>query len=121
VWRDLNGNGRQGVADIGIVGVKVTLLKMNGKPVKDLFGKTVKPLITDKNGKYLFTDLPAGQYKVVVTYPPNFRSTFPNRGSRETDSSTYQAFSKVLALGQSDLSLGFGMVPKMTSGLARTL
>jgi len=121
VWRDLNGNGRQGVADIGIAGVKVTLLTMNGKPVKDLFGKTVKPLITDKNGKYLFTDLPAGQYKVVVTYPPNFRSTIPNRGSRETDSSTYQAFSKVLALGQSDMSLGFGMVPKMTPGLARTL
>jgi CshA-type fibril repeat protein len=121
VWRDLNGNGRQGVADIGIAGVKVTLQTAKGKPVKDLYGKTVKPLITDENGKYLFTDLPAGQYKVVVTYPPKFRSTIPNRGSRETDSSTYQAKSKVLALGQSDLSLGFGMVPKMTPGLARTL
>ena len=120
VWRDLNGNGKQGAADFGIAGVKVTLFTARGKPVVDLLGKIVTSLLTDKDGKYLFTNLPAGQYKVVVTYPAKFRSTIPNRGSREKDSSTYQAKSKVLALGQSDLSLGFGMVPKMTSGLAHT-
>ncbi|MTB12618.1 MAG: hypothetical protein F2930_04600, partial [Actinobacteria bacterium] len=121
VWRDLNGNGKQGAADFGIAGVKVTLFTAKGKPVVDLLGKTVTSLRTDKDGKYLFTNLPAGQYKVVVTYPPKFRSTIPNRGPRDKDSSTYQAKSKVLALGQSDLSLGFGMVPLMTSGLAHTL
>jgi uncharacterized repeat protein (TIGR02059 family) len=121
VWRDLNGNGKQGAADFGIAGVKVTLFTAKGKPVVDLLGKTVTSLRTDKDGKYLFTNLPAGQYKVVVTYPPKFRSTIPNRGPRDKDSSTHQAKSKVLALGQSDMSLGFGMVPLMTSGLAHTL
>ena len=121
VWRDLNGDGKQGAADFGIAGVKVTLLTIKGKPVKDLYGKIVKFRITDKNGKFLFTNLPAGQYKVVVKYPPKFRSTNPNRGTRKTDSSTHQAKSKVLALGQSDMSLDFGMVPEMTSGLAHTL
>jgi CshA-type fibril repeat protein len=121
VWRDLNGDGYQGPGDGGIAGVTVTLRTVNGKPVKDLFGKTVKPMVTDARGAYSFTGLPAGRYKVVVTYPSNFRPTIADRPGREKNSSTKQAFSKDLVIGQSDLGLDFGMVPKMTSGLAHTL
>jgi hypothetical protein len=56
-----------------------------------------------------------------VTYPPNFRPTIPDRPGRDKNSSTTQAITKVMKIGQTDLSLDFGMVPKMTSGLARTL
>jgi hypothetical protein len=121
VWRDLNGDGYQGPRDRGIAGVTVKLLTVKGKSVKDLYGKTVKPVVTDANGKYIFTGLPAGRYKVIVTYPPNFRPTIADRPGREKNSSTKQALSKNLELGQSDLTLDFGMVPKMTSGLARTM
>jgi uncharacterized repeat protein (TIGR02059 family) len=121
VWRDLNGDGYQGPGDGGIAGVTVKLLTVKGKPVKDLFGKTVKPMVTDARGAYRFTGLPAGRYKVIVTYPADFRSTIPDRPGRDKNSSTTQALSKVLKIGQSDLSLDFGMVPKMTSGLARTM
>jgi CshA-type fibril repeat protein len=121
VWRDLNGDGYQGPADRGIAGVTVTLRTVNGKTVKDLFGKTVKPIVTDAKGAFRFTGLPAGQYKVIVTYPTGFRPTFPDLPGREKNSSTKRATSKVLAIGESDLSLDFGMVPKMTSGLARTM
>jgi CshA-type fibril repeat protein len=121
VWRDLNGDGYQGPGDGGIAGVTVKLLTVKGKPVKDLFGKTVKPMVTDARGAYRFTGLPAGRYKVIVTYPADFRSTIPDRPGRDKNSSTTQALSKVLKIGQSDLSLDFGMVPKMTSGLAHTM
>jgi CshA-type fibril repeat protein len=121
VWRDLNGDGYQGPGDGGIAGVTVKVLTVKGKPVKDLFGKKVKPVVTDANGAFRFTGLPGGRYKLIVTYPDNFRPTIPDRPGREKNSSTTQAITKVLKIGQSDLSLDFGMVPKMTSGLAHTM
>jgi hypothetical protein len=121
VWRDLNGDGYQGPGDGGIEGVTVKLLTAKGKVVKDLFGKTVKSAITDARGAFRFTGLPAGRYKLIVTYPENFRPTIPDRPGREKNSSTTQAITKVMKIGQTDLTLDFGMVPKMTSGLARTL
>jgi CshA-type fibril repeat protein len=121
VWRDLNGDGYQGPVDRGVVGVRVTLRTVDGKPVVDLFGKTVKPMLTGAKGAYRFTGLPAGQYKVIVTYPADLRPTLANRPGREKNSSTRQAISKVLAIGQSDMSLDFGMVSQLTSGLANTL
>ena len=121
VWRDLNGDGYQGPGDGGIEGVTVKLLTVKGKPVKDLFGKRVKPVVSDANGAFRFTGLPGGRYKLIVTYPPNFRPTIPDRPGREKNSSTTQAITKVMKIGQTDLSLDFGMVPKMTSGLAHTM
>jgi CshA-type fibril repeat protein len=121
VWRDLNGDGYQGPGDGGIAGVTVKVLTVKGKPVRDLFGKIVKPVVSDINGAFRFTGLPGGRYKLIVTYPENFRPTIPDRPGREKNSSTTQAITKVLKIGQSDLSLDFGMVPKMTSGLAHTM
>ena len=121
VWRDLNGDGYQGPGDGGIAGVTVKLLTVKGKPVRDLFGKMVKPVVSDVNGAFRFTGLPGGRYKLIVTYPDNFRPTIPDRPGREKNSSTTQAITKVMKIGQSDLSLDFGMVPKMTSGLAHTM
>jgi len=121
VWRDFNGDGYQGPGDGGIAGVTVKLLTVKGKPVKDLFGKLVKPVVSDANGAFRFTGLPGGRYKLIVTYPPNFRPTIPDRPGREKNSSTTQAITKVMKIGQTDLSLDFGMVPKMTSGLAHTM
>ena len=121
VWRDLNGDGYQGPGDGGIAGVTVTLRTVKGKPVKDLFGKIVKPVVSDINGAFRFTGLPGGRYKLIVTYPPNLRPTLADRPGREKNSSTTQVITKILKIGQSDLSLDFGMVPKMTSGLAHTM
>ena len=120
VWRDLNGDGYQGPGDGGIEGVTVKLLTVKGKPVKDLFGKMVKSVVSDINGAFRFTGLPGGRYKLIVTYPDNYRPTIPDRPGRDKNSSTTQAITKVMKIGQTDLSLDFGMVPKMSSGLAHT-
>jgi hypothetical protein len=110
VWRDVKGDGYQNKVDRGIPNVKLTLRTIKGKVVTDLFGNKVKPQITDKDGKYRFTDLPEGQYIVRVTYPKGLRPTTAERPGRERNSSTRQATSRYLKLGQSDNSLDFGMV-----------
>jgi CshA-type fibril repeat protein len=120
VWRDVNGDGYQSKADRGIPGVKVTLRTASGEVVVDINGSEVGPQFTDKKGKYKFTDLPSGRYKVTVEYPNGFKPTIANRKGREKNSSTRSALSRELVLGQSDNSLDFGMVGRRKPGLAHT-
>jgi uncharacterized repeat protein (TIGR02059 family) len=120
VWRDVNGDGYQSKADRGIPGVKVTLRTASGEVVVDINGSEVGPQFTDKKGKYKFTDLPSGRYKVTVEYPKGFKPTIANRKGREKNSSTRSALSRELVLGQSDNSLDFGMVGRRKPGLAHT-
>ena len=120
VWRDANGDGYQNFTDLGIADVKVSIRTASGEVVVDINGNEVGPQLTDKNGKYKFTDLPAGKYKVTVEYPKGFRPTIANRKGREKNSSTNTAMSRQLALGESDNSLDFGMVGRRKPGLAHT-
>jgi hypothetical protein len=57
VWKDKNKNGLQDSGEAGVYGVKVDLLK-NGT-----FFATTN---TDAAGKYLFTNLTAGTYKIKI-------------------------------------------------------
>jgi len=98
----------------------VTLLTASGEVVVDINGSEVGPQFTDKKGKYKFTDLPSGRYKVIVEYPKGFKLTIANRKGREKNSSTRSALSRELVLGQSDNSLDFGMVGRRKPGLAHT-
>ena len=110
VWRDRNGNGIQGPADNGVRGAVLRIVTAAGKPVRDINGRLVKPQVTRADGRYLFTDLPAGRYRVLVTYPKGWWPTTSGRGSRTTDSKAWSSYSRDLAAGQSDLTLDFGMV-----------
>jgi len=59
VFCDLNGNGVQDAGEPGLPGVKVTLSA-------NCSGHADQIMFTDSNGKYLFTNLPAGNYCVTV-------------------------------------------------------
>jgi CshA-type fibril repeat protein len=120
VWRDVNGDGYQNRLDRGIKGVKVTISTTAGGAVTDIFGNVVGPVFTNKMGLYRFADLPAGQYKVTVTYPRGMRATLANRPGRKRNSSTNYAISRNLALGQTDDSLDFGMVAFDNTNLPMT-
>ncbi|EOD7698134.1 TPA: fibrinogen-binding adhesin SdrG C-terminal domain-containing protein, partial [Staphylococcus aureus] len=61
VWEDTNKNGIQDQDEKGISGVTVTL--------KDENGNVLKTVTTDADGKYKFTDLDNGNYKVEFTTP----------------------------------------------------
>lgn len=110
VWRDRNGDGRQGRADRGLAGAVLRVYDSVGKPAVDINGKLVRPQRTKSDGKYLFTNLPPGQYTVTIRYPRGWVPTIANRPNRAKNSSTKRETSRVLAAGQSDLTLDFGVV-----------
>jgi hypothetical protein len=67
VFEDLNNNGLQDSSDLGIANVNVRLQNVDGT---DISGTT-----TDANGKYLFEDIDAGRYRIVVEKPEGFSVT----------------------------------------------
>ena len=63
VFKDVNGNGTQEATEAGVAGVTVYLqVDWDG----DGNYVTVTAQVTDADGKYLFTGLPVGVYRVVV-------------------------------------------------------
>ncbi len=53
----------------------MTLLDASGNPAKDLAGNTVAAIPTDVTGKYLFSNLPEGDYTVSVVPPKGYIPT----------------------------------------------
>ncbi len=75
VWNDLNGNGSLDPGEPGIPGVTVTLLDHTLAAVPGYL-----PTTTDASGYYTFTDVPAGDYVVVVDPPVGFVATYDADG-----------------------------------------
>ncbi|MCK5922458.1 MAG: hypothetical protein KAG66_16060, partial [Methylococcales bacterium] len=72
IWIDADGDGVQDPGELGIPGITVNLL--------DEDGNVLQTLVTDAQGKYLFTGLPEGIYGVEVdvsTLPPGY-TAHPN-------------------------------------------
>ncbi|MBK8701075.1 MAG: T9SS type A sorting domain-containing protein [Saprospiraceae bacterium] len=86
VWHDINANGVQDGGEPGISGVTVTLTNVLGNPVSNANGNPVLPTITASDGSYHFTNLAAGQYKVVFGKPLGYVSSPQDQGSDFTDS-----------------------------------
>lgn len=111
VWLDADLDGIQDSSETPIPGVTLTCTNPDGTPVTDIWGRPVGPLITDDTGFYLFTGLRPGRYRVVITYPEGYAPTTPDMGDdRGRDSSLSEALSVVLAPGEVDLTLDFGVV-----------
>jgi hypothetical protein len=118
VWLDSNGNGIQDSTESGIAGVTLTLTNADGSPVTDVVGNPVTTTKTDADGKYLFSNLPPGSYRVTVTPPGGFVPTVTGAGTDATDSSTGSALSATLVNNlDSDLTLDFGFrLPRVSVG-----
>lgn len=94
VWNDLNANGVQDPGEPGIPNVPVML-------------NTGANTITDANGAYAFTSLPAGTYTVSVGTPPGFAASPSLVGSPSTDSNGSGATVTVLTGTDDTIDFGF--------------
>ncbi len=126
VWRDSNSNGIQDGGELGVPGVTVTVVRVDGTPVTDPSGAPVPTTTTtDGNGLYGFVNLAPGQYRVTFsTLPAGLVPTTTNAlGSVPgNDSNGLTATSTVLTAGQSDLTLDLGLiVPPVVGGLQGTV
>ena len=127
VWFDANKDGIQDADEVGVAGVTVTLTDAAGNPVIDLDGNPVKPVTTDANGKYEFTNLmpnvdrivanPGEQsYKVTFTPPAGYSATKSYAAADGEKDSNGAESDVTLTEGQNDESVDFGLVADGTIG-----
>lgn len=113
VWEDLNKNGLQDDGEPGVAGFPVRLVgtDVDGNPV-DL------TTVTDKDGKYLFSELASGKYRVI--FDPNglkSNTTFTRQhaGSNtaidsDANTTTGQTQEFDLGVNTEDLTLDAGLI-----------
>ncbi len=80
VWEDLNGDGIQNDEPGGIANVTVNLLNCNGQ--------NIAQTLTDDQGVYQFSELPAGQYKLrfdFTTAAPEFAGAVATKKDATSD------------------------------------
>lgn len=111
VWKDLDADGVQDAGEPGVGGVTVNLLNSAGS--------TIATTTTNSSGKYLFTNLAPGDYRVGFVAPTGYTFTTQNVGADSLDSDadplTGRSQLVNLVAGESDLTLDAGLVLKPTT------
>ncbi|MBK8492563.1 MAG: hypothetical protein IPL49_17150 [Saprospirales bacterium] len=90
VWYDTNNDGTQDGGEPPVVGATMTIYNANGTPVT--VGANGLPYtnttLTNSSGNYSFTNLPPGEYYVVMTPPvPGYEATLGGTDDPDTDPS----------------------------------
>jgi LPXTG-motif cell wall-anchored protein len=100
-------NGVQDAGELGIAGAKVTIVGLDGQDVDpDTTGiQTSKNLLTDVNGKYLFSGLPPGNYNVKVLI-----GDVPDAQDRTLRFTTASSYTILLPEGGQRLDADFGVI-----------
>ncbi|MCX6046059.1 MAG: carboxypeptidase regulatory-like domain-containing protein [Chloroflexi bacterium] len=124
VWIDANHDGQQDAGSAGnepgVPGIKVTLFNTaTDLPVTlDASNQPITPQITDSGGKYLFSNLPAGDYYVVFdlkTLPTGYGVTrqqangVPADSNSDADPITGKSTATGLLQNGSNLTLDMGI------------
>ena len=105
MWLDENLNGMQDSDEVGVVGVKVELYDAN---TNTLLATTT----TNSDGKYIFCNLKAGEYKVKFEQPNTYLFTYKDNGNDLFDSDVDSSgWSHTIRLenGEKDMSIDAGI------------
>jgi hypothetical protein len=115
VWYDNNSNGVQDAGEPGVPDLPVFLQDGGGKPVAQTK--------TDSDGRYLFTDLPDGEYRVCFNADPRtglvagrqLTRAHVGDDGKDSDADPATGCTHVVKLGKDkrvDLALDAGLLPK---------
>ncbi|WP_288377993.1 SdrD B-like domain-containing protein, partial [uncultured Massilia sp.] len=112
VWHDANGNGQQDAGELGIAGVKVTLVGGGADGlISTTLDNTSVEMVTDANGNYTFGGLTPGvEYQVKFGAPEGFVPTHANVGNDASDSDAVGGLSQIvkLASGENNTTIDAG-------------
>lgn len=107
VWDDLNNNGIHDSDEPGIQGVTITLYGSDCLTV-------VATTRTDIKGRYIFNEIPVGDYCLGVTLPVNFTYAIQNAGSPDVDSDINPGTGKsglfTILEGETNIDVDAGLV-----------
>jgi arylsulfatase A-like enzyme/protocatechuate 3,4-dioxygenase beta subunit len=112
VWEDADGDGIQDSAESGAAGVAVALYDCNA-------GRTIANTTADAGGRYAFTGLAAGRYRIQFVAPAGYRFSPHEQGSNRgadsnADPTTGFTLCRLLADDQSRPGIDAGLVPADT-------
>ncbi|KAA3641826.1 MAG: DUF11 domain-containing protein [Armatimonadetes bacterium] len=107
VWYDLDDDGIQDASEVGIPGATVRITGLDGQDVDAATAgiQTSMTMVTGTDGKYLFSALPAGNYKVDTQL-----SWIPDPEAVGLRFTTPSSFTIALADGGENLTADFGVV-----------
>ncbi len=116
VWYDDNENGIQDAGENGVANVDVKLF--------DCSGNLINATQTDNNGNYLFSDVPAGNYKVEFVLPSGYVFTTKDAGNDDAVDSDVDNNGLTdcftLAAGQDDMTWDAGIHVPLSADLSLT-
>ncbi len=116
IWYDTNENGIQDNGETGVANVDVKLFDCNDN--------LINATQTDNNGNYLFSDVPAGSYKVEFVLPSGYVFTTKDAGNDDTVDSDVnpngQTDCFTLAAGQNDMTRDAGIHIPLSADLSLT-
>ena len=106
VWRDSDRDGQQDIEETGIAGVAVAL--------ENAAGKAISRTRTNRTGRFFFSRIRPGRYRVVMSKPPKgLQFTTPRRGSSLIDSDILGSAGRTAIIrvgrGRQVLTIGVGL------------
>ncbi len=118
VWIDENQNGLMDSDEVGLEGVSVTLV--------DIDGNLLNTDQTDENGKYLLNNILPGTYQLKFDLPEGFEFTAANVGTDEaldsdvTDASGFTGFTDLFMIvsGMASSSIDAGVIQATNSEIS---
>lgn len=113
VWSDTNGNGIQEAGEVGLSGVFIMLT--------DCAGNWKGQTTSDANGKYIFSNIMPGDYKIKFVVPNATVSPTHAGNNTNADSDVSQGWTGFTAcftvqLGQHRIDIDAGFVPQNGTG-----